>query len=411
MASKSPEVRDIGWWRRLWEPFWALPATIALGSIAIGVVLPIADTFVAEHVPYVFGGGPDGARSVLSTVATAMISVTGLVFSITMVVLQLASSQFSPRILGTFLQRRIVQTTLGVFTGSFLYALTVLRSIEGEGSSASEVPQASVTLAYAYVVTAVLLFLAFIHAITTAVQASQVISRIGTETRAEVRAIVPEQGADAASERPRPVSRRGLTTTPLLAVERHGHITAIDSAAIAEWAKEHEAQVHLEVSPGDFIVQDRRIGTVVSVKHLDTDALDKTENFVRLSSERTVHADFGFGIRQLLDIAERALSPGINDPTTAEQAINELHTILRLLATSPSPSPFIRDGDGVVRGSYRPQTLETEGKRVLDELIATADGSQRILSRLARMMEDLQTAALPEHSASIRELRARLARA
>lgn len=409
MASKSPEVRDLSAWQRIWQPFWALPAAIALASIAVGVGLPQLDESVAEWVPYVFDGGPEGARSVLTTIATAMISVTGLVFSITIVVLQLASSQFSPRVLGTFLQRRIVQLTLGIFAGSFLYALTVLRSVRGESDEIDVfVPQASVTLAYAYVVAAVLLFLAFIHAITVSVQASEVISRIGEATRREIRSLVPDIDADApdaAAPRPRRVSRRGLISTPLSAGERHGHVDAIDSASIARWAKQRDAQVHLDVSPGDFIVPGQRIGTIVSPKDLDDDDLDKTRAFVRLSAERAFNGDFGFGVRQLLDIAERALSTGVNDPTTAEQALNELHVVLHTLVTSPGPSPVIRDGEGVARGSYRAQSFETESTRVVRELAHHGADSPRVLRRLDRMLDDLDAAAIPEHRDSIRPLR------
>lgn len=411
MASKSPEVRELSQWQRIWQPFWAVPATIALASIAVGVGLPLVDAQVSEYVPYVFGGGPDGARSVLTTVATAMISVTGLVFSITMVVLQLASSQFSPRVLGTFLQRRIVQVTLGIFTGSFLYSLTVLRSVRGQSDTIEMfVPQASVTLAYAYVVSAVLLFFAFIHAITTAVQASEVISRIGERTRREIRAIVPdEDDADATAPRPRRSPPRGFTTTPLTAGERHGYVDAIDSSALAAWAKDRDGQVHLEVSPGDFVVPGQQIGVVLSPAPPSDEELKGTRRFVRLSSERTFNGDFAFGVRQLLDIGERALSPGINDPTTAEQALNELHVILHALVVAPNPTPVIRDDDGVARGSYRAQCFEVEAQRVVGELAHHGANSRRVLRRLESMIDDLETAAMPAHRDAIKPLRQTLA--
>ena len=132
--------------------------------MALGLALPVIDQSIGEPWGWVFQGGVDGARAVLGTIAGAMISVTGLVFSITMVVLQLASSQYSPRVLGAFLDSRISQTTLGVFTGSFIYALTVLRKVGG--GSDDRVPQISVTFAYLYVLLAVAMFLAFIHHIT-----------------------------------------------------------------------------------------------------------------------------------------------------------------------------------------------------------------------------------------------------
>ena len=113
------------------DSFWALPATICAVAVLLGLSLPPLERGISAHLPYVFQGGPDGARSVLGSIAGAMISVTGLVFSITMVVLQLASSQFTPRVLGSFLSSRITQATLGVFTASFVFALTVLRFVQG----------------------------------------------------------------------------------------------------------------------------------------------------------------------------------------------------------------------------------------------------------------------------------------
>ncbi|MDO5684325.1 MAG: DUF2254 family protein, partial [Propionibacteriaceae bacterium] len=140
---KAPRVRPQPWWSRMWRPFWAVPAACAVGAVVAGLFLPQLDRTLGAELPFVFPGGPDGARSVLGTIAGAMISVTGLVFSITMVVLQLASQQFTPRLLGTFLQSRLSQGTLGSFIASFVYALTVLREVRGEQSGNAFVPQLS----------------------------------------------------------------------------------------------------------------------------------------------------------------------------------------------------------------------------------------------------------------------------
>ena len=165
----------------MWQPFWAVPLALATTSIALGLGLPMLDEAAWRGIPVLFQGGPDGARSLLGTIASAMISVTGLVFSITMVVLQLASSQFTPRVLGTFLDSRITQVTLGVFTGTFLYALTVLRSVRGASEGIEEfVPQLATSVAFAGVVASVGCFLAFIHHITQSVRVDHVITTGGT---------------------------------------------------------------------------------------------------------------------------------------------------------------------------------------------------------------------------------------
>ncbi len=184
-ALRVPDLPRSTFWSRLWEPFWVLPMVVVVLAFSAGLALPQLDEALAEHVPYVFQGGPDGARSLLGTIASAMISVTGLVFSITMVVLQLASSQFTPRILGTFLQSRITQLTLGLFIASFVFALTVLRSVQGGSEAATEfVPQVSVTLAFLLVTASVGLFIAFIQHITTSIQVTHVTASLGDRTRA-----------------------------------------------------------------------------------------------------------------------------------------------------------------------------------------------------------------------------------
>lgn len=179
----TPSVASRSVWRDLWSPFWAVPVACVVAALVLGVVLPIAEEGFDAELPYVFQGGPSGARGLLGNIATGMISMTGLVFSITMVILQLASSQFSPRVLGNFLGSRITQATFGVFTATFVYALTVTRYVRGDyGETSAFVPQVSVTLAFLLVVACVGCFLAFIHHITTSIQVSKVISGIGDRT-------------------------------------------------------------------------------------------------------------------------------------------------------------------------------------------------------------------------------------
>jgi len=144
-AAPYPQAPRASWWDRIWDPFWALPGVIAVLSLLLGLGIPTFDDALGNPVPDVFRGGDAGARALLGTIAGAMISVTGLVFSITMVILQLASSQFTPRIIGSFLDSRITQVTLGVFTGSFLYALSVLRAVRGDDGV--PVPQTGVAIA------------------------------------------------------------------------------------------------------------------------------------------------------------------------------------------------------------------------------------------------------------------------
>lgn len=389
----------------MWAPFWALPAAIVGISIIVGVTLPELDRRIEHSVPFLFTGGPAAARDLLGTIAGAMISVTGLVFSITIVVLQLASSQFTPRILRGFLANRITQVTLGIFSASFVYALTVLRSVrDGPTPDQGFVPQTAVTLAFALVLAAVAVFFAFINHITSSIQISNVISRIGDQARALIERTYPQ---------PAPPSRVGPTWSPdpgsprceLRLGKRHGVITDLDFPTLVSTAREHDAVVVLEVPVGSFVAPGQPVGSVWGpVADADT-VIDALGRAVSLGPQRTNLQDVAFSVRQLVDIAERALSPGVNDPTTAVEVIDELHGTLRGLVERPSISPFISDEDGQVRVVHRPPTVPDLLRLATEEIVHYGKGSIQVPRALLRMFDDLEAVARPEYRSAINAAR------
>ncbi len=386
-----PEAPPATWWDALWRPFWALPGFLALFSLVLGIVLPLLDDSIGEP-SWVFEGGPDAARSLLGTIAGAMISVTGLVFSITMVILQLASSQFTPRILGTFLESRITQVTLGVFTGSFIYGLTVLRAVRGDSDDI--VPESAVTFAFVYVLLAVGMFLAFIHHITRSVQVSQVMTHVRRRTLAAARRL--DGGDTAAGWSP----RVGTPRSDLDLGDRCGYVNVLDSTLLVQRAAELGVVAELDVTPGIFLAPGQVVGRAWGRDDLTDKDVQRLTAAVHLDEERDFVVDPGFGVRQLLDIAERALSPGINDPTTAIQAVNELHVVLRFLASRPDPSPYLVGEDGEVRGVYRPQTYAKFLSEAIEELTHYGKDSVRVVPHLRVVLTDLMEAARPEHRAT-----------
>ncbi|WP_203567420.1 DUF2254 domain-containing protein [Aestuariimicrobium ganziense] len=383
----SPPARS--WWIRLWTPFWAVPLAVVATSFVVALVLPLLDERLAAALPYVFQGGPDGARTVLSSIAGAMISVTGLVFSITMVVLQLASSQFTPRLLGSFLRNRVSQFTLGVFTASFVYSLTVLRSVRGSDEDPF-VPQVSVSLAFFLVVASVALFLAFIHYITTSIQVSRVISRVGDATARTVdRLYLPEIPAA-----PPPEPRLGPPSGVVSCAERHGRVAAVNYARLVEVAAEQDGVVELLVRHGDQRTEGQPLARLFG---MDSEVADKMEEAVILETERVLDFDPGYGFQQLVDIATRALSPGINDPTTAVQSLDELQRLLRPLLRRPEPSPYLRDDEDRVRVVWRPQRIADLLDLSFTEIVHYGAGAPQVNARLVEILTDLKRVARPEH--------------
>ncbi len=398
----DPET--VGWWESLWRPFWALPAVILGVSVVAGVLVPLLDEHLLGEVPFLFNGNADSARSLLSTIASAMISVTGLVFSITMVVMQLASSQFTPRLLGSFLGSRVVQVTLGVFTASFVFALMVLRDVRAGDSPF--VPQLSVTIAFGLVLASVGLFLAFIHHITDSIQVTEVVDRVAVGT---VRSL--ERGSDAewddTSAVPPSWSQQPGPSVTVTTGQRHGVVQRIHYSRLVESAERAGVVVELLTRAGDVRHRGQELA-VVHGAHAGDDVVAAVRDAVGLGADRTLQQDPEFGLRQLVDIAERALSPGINDPTTAVQVLDELHRILRIAAIRPDRSPYLVDGSGAVRVVDRPPTFAGMLDLALDEVAHYGKETLQVPRRIEALLDDLEGMARTEHAATVTAKRADL---
>jgi uncharacterized membrane protein len=399
------DPQTVGWWDRLWSPFWVLPSVICVVAVVAGLTLPLVDEHLVGDAPLLFGGNADSARSLLSTIASAMISVTGLVFSITMVVMQLASSQFTPRLLGGFLGNRITQVTLGVFTSSFVFALVVLRDVRGGDSPF--VPQLAVTVAFVLVLASVAMFFAFIHHITVSIQVGQVIDRIA---KATVRAL--EEGTDAEWGDPSAVpptwSQQPGPSLVVTSGERHGVVQRIHYSHLVERAQRAGVVVELLTRTGEV----RHTGQDLALVHgaqAGDDVVTEVRAAFGLGKDRTVQQDPEFGVRQLVDIAERALSPGINDPTTAVQVLDELHRILRVAAARPDRSAHLVDGGGVVRVVDRPTTFARLLDLALDEVAHYGADTLQVPPRIEGILEDVEQMARPEHAAVVAAKRTALA--
>lgn len=394
-----PRTRSITRWDRAWRPFWVLPMVIVVVAGIVGYLMPEIDRLASDQLPYVFPGGPSGARDMLGTIAGAMISVTGLVFSITMVVVQLASSQYSPRVMGDFLASRVTQVTLGIFAASFTYALTVLRSVRGEsGDGGSFVPQLSVTLSFLLVLTSVGMFLAFIHHITQSIQVSSIVSHLGDATVGVVDRYFPDPAAPGArlgTDRWQP----GDLVPQTVAAREHGAIVEVDHRALVARAEEEEVVVEVLLQVGAFVPEGTpalRVWRRRGMPPLSDERIDRFRRLVAVEQDRVLNQDPALGIRKLVDIAERALSPGINDPTTAVQVLDEVHRILRPMVTR-AELPALISRDGTLRLVHRPQRVAELIELALAEPLHYGAGSLQIPRRVVSMLEDLRHVCLAEH--------------
>lgn len=435
-----PRVDRPNVWQRIWQPFWTLPLLIVVLAVVVGSVMPQVDDALAGRLPLVFESGPDGARSVLSTIASAMISVTGLVFSVTMVVLQLASSSYTPRLMSGFLSSRMTQATLGVFAASFVYSLIVLRAVRGSNAEGDFfVPQLSVALAMLVVLAAVGMFIAFIHHIVTSIQVGTVLREIEGSTARLIRQQFGEMGeGELGGFGPGWSPRPGDPSFRVTSGQRHGRIAYVDFPNLVELAEEHDVVILLERDLGAHVAREQLLATVWG--EVDEDRLREervgsgtrgggagsgsgaagrdreispddafareVQRRIGIARDRSMMQDIGFGFRQLLDIADRALSSGVNDPTTAIQAIDEIHSLLRLLAVRPTISPFIADGAGNVRVVHKPPAFTTLLERITVELAHYGASDPTVPPRLIAMLDDLAEIGRSEFQEAIADARA-----
>lgn len=384
-AALLAEVRD---------SFWLVPAVFAVGAVATAIGLSALELQLDLPVEWILPGGPAGARSLLSSIITAMISFTALVFSITVVALQLASSQYSPRVLRTFLQDRIIQATLGTFVATFLFAMVVLAALPARDQQL--LPELSLAVSMVLVLASVAMFIYYLHHMTTVMRVSHIIASIGAQTRRTIERHLPGDGAP-----PPPVTGEVVQVVP---APESGMVTDVDLARLARLAREGDCAISVVPTPGDFVVAGAPLLRAHRLPVGEPRPLPtgRAARAVAIGVERTPGQDVGFGFRQLADIAERALSPAMNDVTTATRAVQEAHDLLRRLATHPERPWTVRDDDGTVRVRVTCLPFDTCLAMIVDDLRATAGPQPRITRLLDALLEDLHAVALPAHRPALR---------
>ena len=318
---RSDRLRGLREWAR--SSLWLLPAVFVLASVALAVTLPSLDRRVegVEQVRFVFGGGAQTGRSILSVIAGSMVSLVALVFSILIVVFQLTSGQFTPRALRTFLQDRASKIALGVFLATFAYSLTVMRAIREKSDNVLEfVPRLSITTAFVLALLSMGVFVYYIHHVSLSIKLSSILARIHSEAAHAIERLLPVEEAGGRGDE----GRGGLRSAddparqPLAArviqARRAGYITSVRTDQLLGDAVKADVVIAVNRTVGTFVALGRPL---LEVRPQDGDVDEgRLVRMVHLGDERTMEQDLGFGFRQLADIAVRALSPGVNDPTT-----------------------------------------------------------------------------------------------
>jgi len=311
-------------WDRQLASFWFMPTFIVGFSIVLAVGLIEVDSggnreWMADW-PRVFGAGAAGARGMLATIAGSMITVVGVTFSMTLMTLALASSQYTSRILRNFMGDRTTQAVLGVFAGVFTYCLIVLRTIRA-GDEGGFVPSLSVAVSVVLAIGGIGTLIFFIHHIASSIQASSILSSVANETLMAVDRLFPENLGSAPNEADKPEEALGTHEWQAVLANRSGYLQSVDSDALLRLAREHQTVIKMERGIGEFVAENTPLASLELTRRPNKELVEALQSACNIYRYRSVHQDCGFGIRQLVDMALRALSPGINDTTTAVMCI------------------------------------------------------------------------------------------
>jgi uncharacterized membrane protein len=306
----------------LGETFWIVPAFMVLVGVlaALGFIRLDRIGIVPQWVltEWLYDGGGTGARTLLGAVASSTIGVAGTVFSITIAALSLAAGQMGPRLLRNFTQDRGNQITLGAFLGTFSYALVVLRSVRTQDEGVF-VPHLSLCVAIilAFVCVATLVY--FVGHMAGRINVDTVIQLVSEDIHAAVQRLTSHK-----RQPPPPPAEFWHEAEPVLDARR-GYLQQLDDDGLADWAAEHKTAIRLLVRPGDYVFPGAPIAIITPPVEGAGAAI---QNATALGPQRTGSADLEFAVRQLVEVAVRALSPGINDPHTAMSVLDRLGATL-----------------------------------------------------------------------------------
>ena len=351
----------------------------------------------ALGVEWLFGLGAEGARSLLATIAGSMISIAATVFSITIVALSLAAGQLGPRLLRTFMRDRGTQLSLGMFIATFAFCIVVLGVVHG-GDAAPFVPSASVTTALVLALGSLAVLIYFIHHVATSIQAPEVIAVVGSDLDDAIEELFPlPLSASGDGVNPDAPPRVTDKAGAIVRSPKSGYVQRIDMDALVELATEADLVVGLARRPGDHVIAGTVIATIWPQSKLDDERSERVCKAFGFGRVRTPVQDLQNLINQLVEIAQRALSPGINDPSTAEACIDRLASALGNLAGRQLQSGHLTDESGCTRLLVsRPDTFKSLLDAAFDPIRNYSGGSLQVGVKLAGAISDLAQLAQGE---------------
>ncbi len=410
-------------WDTLLSSYWFVPTIMAFASfVAFLITISLDASFGADFTrstSWLFHNTPDSARLIFSTIASAIMTVLGVVFSLTMVVLTLTSQQYGPLIVTNFMRDRGNQFTLGTFTATFIYSLLILRTIRGSISEGFFIPHISSLVGFGFALASLAVLIYFIHHVSMSIQSTEVLAKISATLLDTIDDVFPQQiGASAhrleISESERPANFADQSQ-PIRSTQT-GYIDYVDGDVLFNLTCEHDILLELRYRPGEFVNEGAVLGAVYPLERVTQELINTLQAAYIVGNRRTPAQDVEFLIDQLVSIAARAMSPAVNDPFTAKMCLDRLGQGLCKLGARPLPSGRRYDDSGHLRVITQAITFESVFFRAFDEIrqsggrdLAVAIHLLNLFSVIGECVRDEHwTVILPYTNAVWRECRAGL---
>jgi uncharacterized membrane protein len=388
---------------RLASSFWAIPAAFAAVAVALALLLPQVDE--ATDRPLTVSYTSSAATEVLSAIAGGMIAFTGFVFAVVLLLVQFGSAQYSPRLLRSFIRDPVPKIAIGTFVATFVYSLFVLAGV-GKEDDPDFVPSLSVTLAISLVAISAFVFLWLLNHVYQQLRVGNVVRAVAREGRTAIDSAYPGPVREEAGEAwSTAVEELGEPTTVVEHLGEQGILQVAARAQLVALAEEHGVAIALLPAVGDSVPTGAPLFFVYGQARVGTDRLRATLDF---GIERTIEGDPAQAFRWLVDIAIKALSPAVNDPTTALQAIDQIEDLLRRVGTRRIEAGEIHDASGALRLVYRTPSWDDYVDLAVTEIRRDGTGSAQVVRRLRALLLDLIEVVHPRRTNALRAQLARL---
>lgn len=383
---------------RVMSSFWFVPSLLTLCALFTAGALIGLDRFLQLEPNGSFGwlysNSAEGARALLSTIAGSMITVTGVLLSAMIVVMTLASQQYGPRLVQNFIEDKASQTVIGCFVGCFIYSVIILKTIQtGEFVF---IPHLSILGALLFTILCIALMLFFVHHLSSAIQVQAIMRRVYTKLTHEIDTLFPEdigqaqESSNETEENKIKAAKASREITKKVEVTRSGYLQSIEHEKLLTICSQQDLFIHFQSTPGDFLINGAAVVEVYHSKKINDDLIEEIRSMFLIGTFPNCPQDIIFPIRQLEEIAIRALSPGINDPHTAIEAIDYLGSALAQLVERKQPSRLRFDDNQALRLVVQSPNFEEILRHAYQQIHHYGKDDVTIINKLFESLDSIQ---------------------